>query len=302
MEPVAKNIAQLAVPDPSEEESRDALQYVIDELLRNVAQHSADPYGAVVGAQRMDAHKGGYSRPTVQVAVADTGRGILASLQRYHAVTDPAAAIEMALRPHVSGAFPEGQVGGPDNAGLGLFFTSEMAKLTAGRLLIASRGASVFIDGDPDGGTHSIRVPGSTGTGYPGTLVVFELPIEIVDRAALMDVIRGRASERTPSPSTRNWFVYETPAEDILRFVARDVVEDTGGARGVADRMRAVLATGQSVLVDFSDVHVATQSFLHALLFQPLRVGWAMGSRIYVVRAEPAVRSGLAFLESYALS
>jgi hypothetical protein len=66
--------------------------------------------------------------------------------------------------------------------------------------------------------------------------------------------------------------------------------------------MRAMLATGQSVLVDFTDVHAATQNFLHALLFEPLRVGWAMGSRIYIVHAEPAVRSGLAFLERYALS
>jgi hypothetical protein len=105
---VAERIAGLAVPNDEEAESRGALAYVIDELLRNVLQHSGDPLGAVVGAQRVEAGKGGYGRPTVQVIVADTGRGILASLQRYHDVPNAQVALEKAIRPHVSGTFPEG--------------------------------------------------------------------------------------------------------------------------------------------------------------------------------------------------
>jgi hypothetical protein len=40
---------------------------------------------------------------------------------------------------------------------------------------------------------------------------------------------------------------------------------------------------------------------LHTLLFRSVRVAWAMGTKIYVEGASPAVRSGLDYLESYAL-
>jgi hypothetical protein len=55
------------------------------------------------------------------------------------------------------------------------------------------------------------------------------------------------------------------------------------------------------VALDFRDMGIATQSFLHALLFQAVRVGWAMGAPIHVIDASSAVRSGLDYLESYAL-
>lgn len=299
---IAQELARVAIPGDEEEESRGALAYVIDELLRNVLQHSADPLGAVVGAQRMDPGKGGYRRATVQLAVADTGRGILESLRRFHDVADARAALEKAIRPHVSGVFPEGQTGGADNAGLGLFFTSEMAKLTAGRLLIATRGASLFLEGDEHEGKHRIRFLEPIGTGYPGTLAVFELPIEIVNRDALMDVIRQRAVERAPALVARRWLDYGSPPPDTKAFVVRDIADDTDGAREFAEQMTSLLTSSRAVVVDFGGIGIATQSFLHALLFHPVRVGWAMGARIYVRNADAALRSGLDFLESYALT
>jgi len=299
---IAAELARIAVPSAAEVESRDALSYVIDELLRNVLQHSGDPLGAVVGAQRMDAGKGGYTRPTIQLTVADAGKGILESLRRSHTVTDPKAALEMAIRPHVSSAFPAGEMGGRDNAGLGLFFTSEMAKLTAGRLLIATRGASLFLVGDEKNDKYEMQFLEPNGTGFPGTLAVFELPLEIVDRDALMDVIRQRATETMPAPVTHRWILYDTPPADVETFMVQEFVEDTDGTLRLAERMKLVLTASQPVVLDFSGIGIATQSFLHALLFHAIRVGWAMGARVYVTHADPAVRSALAYLESYALT
>jgi hypothetical protein len=297
---VAARIALLTIPNDDESESRDALSYVIDELLRNVLQHSGDALGAVVGAQRMHAGKGGYPRATVQVAVADTGRGILDSLRRHHSIETAEEALEKALRPHVSGTFPDGQTGSLDNAGLGLFFTAEMAKLTAGRLLLATRGAALMLDSDVVAGTHSIRFLPPPGTGYPGTLAVFELPLEIVDRDALLDGIRRLASERTPAPITRRWLSYQggEPAEIVA---IRPCVDDPKLAAETALRLRSILSAGTPITLDFSGIDIATQSFLHALLFHALRLGWAMGAPIQVRNASPAMRSGLDYLESYAL-
>ncbi|MBX3230420.1 MAG: hypothetical protein KIT84_03200 [Labilithrix sp.] len=61
------------------------------------------------------------------------------------------------------------------------------------------------------------------------------------------------------------------------------------------------MAGGTAVAVDFAGIEIATQSFLHALLFHAVRVGWAMSAPIHVVHASSAIRSGLDYLESYAL-
>ena len=298
---VAERIARLAVPSEEEVESRGALAYVIDELLRNVLQHSADPLGAVVGAQRVEAGRGGYTRATVQVTVVDTGRGILESLRRFHDIPNAQVALEKATRPHVSGTFPEGQTGSLDNAGLGLFFTSEMAKLTAGRFLLATRGAALLLTSDVEAGTHQTQFLPPVGTGFPGTLAVFELPLEIVDRDALLDVIRQRASDRTPATTTRSWLSYDAQPANAEVFRVREGECDVADASALGERLRARLSGGQPLVLDFTGIEIATQSFLHALLFHAVRIGWAMSAPIHVVHASPAVRSGLDYLESYAL-
>ncbi|NOU31729.1 MAG: sensor histidine kinase [Polyangiaceae bacterium] len=298
---VAEEIASLAVPGADEVDSRDALAYVIDELLRNVIQHSGDALGAVVGAQRMDAGKGGYRRATVQVAVADTGKGIWESLKIHHEVPSAEVALEKAIRPHVSGTFPEGQTGSLNNAGLGLFFTSEMAKLTRSRFLLASRGASLLLSSDEEADTHAIEILVPPGTGFPGTLAVFELPLEIVDRDALLDVIRKRASERTPASSGRTWLTYEAPPAAVPRVLVRELLDDTTTFEARVESYRAGLSAGRPLSLDFSGIAILTQSVLHALLFHSVRVAWAMGTKVYIECASPAVRSGLDYLESYAL-
>jgi hypothetical protein len=55
------------------------------------------------------------------------------------------------------------------------------------------------------------------------------------------------------------------------------------------------------VELDFGGMDLCTQSWLHALLFEPVRLAWALRVPIHVTGAKPAVQEGLRFLESYAL-
>jgi hypothetical protein len=57
----------------------------------------------------------------------------------------------------------------------------------------------------------------------------------------------------------------------------------------------------RAVELDFTGLDLCTQSWLHALLYEPVRVAWALRSPIHVVGAQPAVQEGLRFLEAYAL-
>lgn len=107
--------------------------------------------------------------------------------------------------------------------------------------------------------------------------------------------------ERNPGPGTRRWLSYAPPPADAERLDVRECVDDPSTAVAFGERVRRLVSAGRPVALDFRDMGIATQSFLHALLFQAVRVGWAMGAPIHVLHASSAVRSGLDYLESYAL-
>jgi hypothetical protein len=69
----------------------------------------------------------------------------------------------------------------------------------------------------------------------------------------------------------------------------------------VKTRIRPAILQGETVLLDFAEVAICTQSFLHALLYEPVRLAWATRTTMHAVGAAPAVKSGVEFLERYAL-
>jgi anti-sigma regulatory factor (Ser/Thr protein kinase) len=304
IEPTAREISKLILLDAADEESRRAIYYVLVELLRNVVQHSQDPLGGVVAAQLMDERQR-YPRRMIQVAVADAGIGIPRALSGMHPdLRGPEEALEKALWPHYSGTFEEGLTGSQQNAGMGLFFISEMAKLTGGRLLVASRGATLFLRGDPkDIEKHSISILQPKGVGFPGTLVAFELPIgEVPDYEGLIQTIGDRAKKRVPQRAVENWLRFvDQPPPGSSPFLVFRVAEDTVAAGEISTKLRDRAVNQQPIALDFRNLDICTQSYLHALLFEPLRHAWASRTPIYVLNAAPGVRSGLELLERYAL-
>ena len=297
----AREISQLLVRNEEERDTRLTVQYVVVELLRNVIQHSNDQLGGVVAAQRMD-HQ---DPSSLQVAVADAGVGIFdAMIEKHPTLRDHGEALEKALWPHFSGTFEEGLSGSRQNAGLGLFFIAEMAKLTGGRLLLASHGASLLLTADPDAGDkHEMKFLKPDGLGYPGTLVAFELPNDsVADYDALIHTIQRRARERTPKRAQHHWIRYGPPPADAKPFVVQHTSENTEQAEKFArEQLEPRILRKEAVVLDFLGMEIATQSYLHALLYDALRLAWAKQSFIYVVNATPSVRSGIELIEAYAL-
>ncbi|HEU4411788.1 MAG TPA: hypothetical protein VFS43_41490 [Polyangiaceae bacterium] len=303
IEPMAERMASLVISDPRSEDMRLAIRYVLVELFRNVVQHSRDPLGAVAAAQLMGPaqHR---SRPMIQLAVADAGIGIPRSLHRAHpSLTDYRQALERALLPHISGTFVEGLTGSFENAGLGLYMISEMARQTGGRLLIATTGAALVLQsgGAEPANPKFLQPP---GTGFPGTLVAFEIPTDAVqDYRTLINSILHKARERTPKRAADHWLSFTPAPEPSAERVALWAVrENTPEASELSRaKIRPALLDGRPVELDFARLDLCTQSWLHALLFEPIRLAWAMRVPIHVVNADPAVREGLRFLEAYAL-
>lgn len=304
IEPTADRMATLVVPDEGERNVRLAIKYVFVELLRNVVQHSGDPLGAVAAAQRMDAGQR-RARPMIQLAVADAGIGIPRHLHRAHPhLTDYRQALERALLPHISGTFEEGLTGSFENAGVGLYMISEITRRTGGRLLVATHGASLVIDAaDPQGPPAHPRFLRPVGTGFPGTLVCAEMPVGISeDFHALMQSINRAAQERAPKRVSSRWLSFSSAAAPALRVALADARENTlAAAELAATTIRPALLRNEPVELDFGGLELCTQSWLHALLFEPIRIAWALRIPIHVVNVDPAVREGLRFLEAYAL-
>lgn len=304
IEPAATKISKLLIPDDDSPDIRRTIYYVIVELLRNVVQHSEDRLGGIVAAQRNDRGRN-RERPVIQVAVADGGIGIPEHLRRQHpSLTEPQEALDKALWPHFSGTFEEGLTGTLENAGMGLFFIAEMAKLLAGELLIASRGATLLLKGDPEfQERHDLSFLKPKGTGYPGTLVAFELPYqEDLEYEHLIETIRERAKARTPMRAIHRWIRYDLARVKTQRFVVQIAVEDTSEAiKFSKDKLVPRILEKQAIELDFQGIPICTQSFLHALLYEPLRLAWALRVPIYVTNVQPAVRSNLELLQNYAL-
>jgi hypothetical protein len=95
-------------------------------------------------------------------------------------------------------------------------------------------------------------------------------------------------------------FVDEAPS-GVRVFDATQHAEDTQAAQHFARVLLEQLNARHQIGLDFRGLSIGTQSYLHALLFEPLRVAWALRIPMFVLNAEPAVRSGLELLESYAL-
>lgn len=301
IEATASEVSELLVRREEDRDTRLTMKYVIVELLRNVIQHSNDSLGGVLAAQRMDNR----APQSLQVAVADTGVGIFdAMIDNHSKLRDSREALEKALWPRISGTFMEGLSGSRQNAGLGLFFISEMAKLTGGRLLLASRDAALSLTADPEAGdNHDIRFLKPDGLGYPGTLVAFELPVDSVgDYDALIETIQRRARERTPKRAQHHWIRYEGSPSDAAAFVVRYASENTERAEKLArEQLEPRIFKREPIVLDFGGIDIVTQSYLHALLFGALRLAWARQSSIYVVNASSSVRSAIEHLEDYGL-
>lgn len=129
-----RHLASLLFEDES---CQDVLEYSFREIVRNVFEHA--------GADRCTLMAQKYMNDQVEIAIADAGVGIHATLSVVHGYSDPEASVRAALRPGVT-RVTGSQAGSPwDNTGFGLFVTSRLG-VAAGSFTITSSGISLTVD------------------------------------------------------------------------------------------------------------------------------------------------------------
>ena len=287
------------------EEAADALRYVMSELARNVLQHSGSPVGGVAIAQHFP------ERGALQVAICDLGRGVFAALHdRYPEIRTSMEALRLAILPHVSGALPSsGYANASENAGLGLFFSREIAWRAGGSFWLVSHDALLGLRGDvaaiwerdpaePDRVYRPIRP-------WPGTLVVMDFPVDgIPDFAAILRICSQLADDarRLSGPAGLDFLGPEAETEKAFVVAVEPFAEDNATANQIRDReLRPRIETGEPVVLDFAGVRSPTQSFVHALLSEILKIPGSL-VRLSFVNCTPSAREILKAVAAYAAS
>ena len=168
------------------------IKYVISELVRNVLEHSQCRFGAFVCAQYFNKSN------RISIGVADRGIGIMKAINKSYNVKTDKDAIELALRPGITGTTT--RIGGTAyNAGAGLFFTKSIAKVSRDFFLMysgnsffklhktsATKKVQLFADPKDDKSNFKSGLPY-----WKGTAVGIDISMDVnQDFQDLLDMIR----------------------------------------------------------------------------------------------------------------
>jgi len=280
------------------DDTMDALKYGMAELGRNVVQHSASTIGGVAIAQHFP------DRNALQISVCDAGQGVLSSLLRtYPELKTDLEALKLAVLPHVSGAFQQGVYSGSENAGLGLFFGKEICWRAGGSFWLASQNSLLGVTESDDAGQNRVyrRI-----NQLNGTSVTMDLPASGVDDfGSLLQVCRNLAADaRASSGNAGLDFLDTLPDLDDLAIVSVGTFsEDVEQAALVrSQQILPALQAGEMIVMDFNGIRFATQSFVHALLNDALRVPGSLCRLSFLncsASTVEAVRAVAAYAASY---
>lgn len=276
----------------------DAIKYGMAELGRNVVQHSHSPIGGVAIAQYFP------DRDALQISVCDCGQGVLKALQTAHTdLRNDREGLKFAVLPHVSGAFESGMYSSSDNAGLGLFFTKEIAWRAGGSFWLASGKALLGVTSEDVSGRNRIYRKINT---LSGTSVTMDVPNKgLEDFAGLLTVCRNLASDaRRSSGEAGLDFLSSMPElDDVLIVQVGDFNEDVERAAKIRNEtIVPSINAGDMLVLDFGGARFATQSFVHALLYEAFQTQGSLSRLSFLNCTEPteeAIRAVAAYGASY---
>lgn len=292
----ARVMQVLEIPDPDME---GAVKYSLVELLRNVVQHARTSVGGLATAQFFP------KTGLVELVVVDPGIGIKTALgDRYPEIDADMKALKFAMQPHVSGTFDSaGYDSMKDNAGLGLFFIKQIATLSGGGFFLGSGDTLADLWVGPDDALRR-RFHGSPKGGWPGTFAVVQLRKDsIADFNAVLRTCRELAAEARKYPAEQALdFLDEVPEiEGLLTVRVKEFEENVEEAARIRDNViLPALEKGRLVVLDFSGVRFATQSFVHACIYKLLRDDVRFRSAISIVNCTDATKEAIQMVAAYA--
>lgn len=289
-------VAMLTIGDP---EVEDAVRYSLVELLRNVVQHARSRIGGFVSAVYFPKSE------LVDVVVADIGCGVRATLREaYPEINSDQKAVRFAMQPHVSGTFQSGQYQSmKDNAGLGLFFIKEISSRASGGFFLGSGRMLADVWGDNEGNIKK-RYVEARSSGWRGTFALLQLRKNTIGEfgellAWCREIAAGVRKSRTELAV--DFVDGRLELEGLTTIIIKDIEEDVEAAAKLREQtIISTLNRGDLLLLDFTGVRAATQSFIHALMYRVFRDAKNLESCLSVCGADGATEQAIRAVAAYA--
>ena len=226
----------------------------------------------------------------VSFTITDVGVGIRKHLrQTYPNLVTDVEAILHSIKPQVSGTFGKShsEYEVKNNAGVGLYFSSNIIQKLKGDMFIVSGNGFVHISPDE-------IFSQELNHQWKGTFVYVKINLELIEDLNLQKMI----SEITKAIPKKE----ETKDENNLYISIRNYfgryAEDKDMAKKIRDeKFLPALVENKTLTLDFEEIVSAPHSLLNAMLATPIeRLGLAAYKKIRIINAAPDIRETLDFI------
>jgi STAS-like domain of unknown function (DUF4325) len=262
------------------------LRYVINEILSNTLDHGRNGHDIFSLLQLFWNEQD----QELSFIVADVGVGIKTHLrQTYPHLSNDVEAILHAIKPKVSGTFGKttSNYGKINNAGVGLFFSSNFAqKLNADMFIVSGNG---FVHISP---TEIIQK--ELVNKWKGTFVYVKIKLGLLENVSFEEM-RIEIEESIPKneslPDVENYYFN-------LNNYFGVAVENKDLAKKIRDeKLLPALDENKTLTIDFEDIVFATDSVLNAMLATPIhQLGLSAYKKIKVINVASDIRVMLDFI------
>jgi len=262
------------------------LRYLLNELLYNTLEHGKNEHDTPSLLQ----FSWNKELNEISFITADVGIGIRKHLrQTYPNLATDVEAIIHSIKPQVSGTFGMSHTGYEtiNNAGVGLFFSSNIAqKLDADMFIVSGNG---FVHISPNE-----IISKELEHQWKGTFVYVKIKLGLIEDLNLQKMISEitKSIPKTDKDTENNNFYFS-----VRNYFGR-YAEDKDLAKKIRDeKILPALAENKTVTLDFEEIISAPHSLLNAMLATPIeRLGLAAYKKIKIINAAPEIRETLDFI------
>jgi STAS-like domain of unknown function (DUF4325) len=273
-------------PEKFGTEYEKSFRYVLNEILYNTLEHGRNKYDTSSLLQMF------WNKETEEFSflVADLGAGIKQHLrQTYPNLTTDVEAILHSIKPQISGTFgrPNAGYGTKNNAGVGLFFSSNIAQRLKADMFIVSGNGFVHI-------SPTEIIAKELDNQWKGTFVYVKMKLGLIEDLNFQKML----AEITKSIPKAVKVTEDNNLYVSVRNYFGKYAEDKDLAKKIRDKyLLPALVENKSLTIDFEDIVSAPHSLLNAMLATPIeRLGLSAYKKIKIINAAPEIRETLDFI------
>lgn len=270
------------------------LRYILSELMYNTLEHgqhfSKELNKNIPSLVQMSWYQ---KKGTIDFIIADLGMGIKEHLeQAYPSLESDEEAIKLAIQPEKSGTFGDNiPYKSGNNAGMGLFLSSNIIRELKGDLYILSGNGLVHIS--------PTDITSKTLTNYwKGTIVFLSIHISKNTTTDLERILQGLRSQAENERKVRKKELREETYILNMNNFFGDYAEIKEEAINIRDKyLIPQINEGKKIIIDCKNIKSSPHSFLNALLANPIKMlGLNAYKRIKILNATTDIRETLDFI------